>query len=367
MTALLTSPSVFAQRHSWLAGFCLAFPVAYPGVPYYWIAFAVFGSMIFYGGQKIPLRLQLLILLAMLSAALSSFLGLLEYYIGERQILGSIIFYSFFVFGYLIPDHQRFFKGLLAGICTVAILVIFVFFIERPYQYGFFMFSVAEYRLWGAPYFPDWPNYLAFLLGFGFLWGLLIERRPVLAALCLVAAFMTTSRTPLFALVFACLFIMLRFGWPARILSFLTGMVLLIIAAVVLVPNADLGGEFFTRLLLFSDRAEVYSAAWNLFEKSPYLGSGAVLLDESVGNYGAASFHNTYLDILVRQGLLGVVIFFALLAPNVRRARPEYLWIMAPIMLYFLVPSMFQNFLKHPHFLMIYSAILATCARRKEL
>ncbi|MCI8210385.1 hypothetical protein AUC61_12635 [Pseudomonas sp. S25] len=323
--------------------------------------------MLFYGRQPIPLRIQLLITLAMLSAALSSYLGLSGYYIGERQIAGSILFYGFFVFGSLVPDLQRFFKGLFAGICVVATLVMLVFFIERPYQVGLIMFSVADYRLWGANYFPDWPNYLAFMLGLGFLLGIFVERRFVLAAVCLIAAFMTTSRTPLFALGFALIFILFKMGWRARIISFLAGLVFLIISAVVLLPTADMGAEFFVRLFLFSDRAEVYSSAWRLFEVSPYLGSGAVLLDERVGNHGAASFHNTYLDILVRQGFLGLIIFLALVFPNIRRARPEHVWMMGAIIMYFLVPSMFQNFLKHPHFVMIYSAILATLVRRKDL
>lgn len=367
MKLLTAMPTARAQSHSWLAGFCLAFPVAYPNVPYYWTAFGVFGSMLFYVRQHVSVKVLLLIILAMLSALFSNVLGLSGYYIGERQMIGSVLFYCFFIFGALIPDLQRFYNGLFAGICTVAVLVFVGFFVERPYEAGMAMFTVAEHRLWGVHYFPDWPNFLAFMLALGFLLGVFIERRHGWAFFCLVAALMTTSRTPLFAAALFLIFATLKMEWRARAVLLVLGAVALIVLGVVLLPFVDLGGYFFLRLFLFSDRAEVYSAALRLFEESPFFGSGAVLLDEHVGNFGAASFHNTYLDILVRQGLLGLLIFIALIIPDVRRVRKECLWLMGPIILYFLIPSFFQNFLKHPNLLMIYSALLAGLKHKEDV
>ncbi|MGY2398095.1 O-antigen ligase family protein [Pseudomonas sp. SDO5271_S396] len=365
MRLLRGGPTARAQCHSWLAGFCLAFPFAYPSVPYYWIGFGVFGSMLFYFRQQMPVKLLVLIIVAMLSAILSNVLGLSGYYIGERQLFGSVLFYCFFVFGALVPDLQRFYKGLFAGICTVSVLVFIAFFVERPYEAGTAIFTVAEHRLWGVHYFPDWPNFLAFMLALGFLIGMFIERRPWWAIFCLMAALMTTSRPPLFAIALFLIFAVLKMNLRARAMLLILGGGALLGGTLFFLPTIDFSGEFFVRLFLFSDRAEVYSAALRLFENSPFFGSGAVLLDESVGNFGAASFHNAYLDILVRQGLLGLLIFLALIIPDVHRIRKETLWLMGPIILFFLIPSFFQNFLKHPHLLMIYSALLAG-GRQKE-
>jgi O-antigen ligase len=359
-------PTDTVQSASWLAGFCLAFPFAYPSVPYYWVAFSVFGLMFLFGRRQFSSRVLVLIILGMLSALLSSYVGLSGYDIGERQVIGSVLFYCFFIFGSLIPDLQRFYKGLFAGVCTVALLVIICFFIERPYEAGLEMFSLPEYRLWGVRYFPDWPNYLAFLLALGFLLGMFIEHRPKWALVCLAAAFMTTSRTPLFALAIFMMFTVLKLEAKTRVIVLASCVGTLLLLAVLLLPTLDLSGEFFARMFLFSDRAEVYLSAVELIKASPVLGSGAVLLDERVGNFGAASFHNTYLDIFVRQGLLGFLVFLALIVPLRRIIKREYLWVIAPFVLYFLICSFFQNFLKHPHFLMIYSVLLIGLKRHED-
>jgi len=364
-SAIAFAPAYTVQSASWLAGFFLAFPFAYPDVPYYWVAFSVFSLMFIFGRYQLSSKVLVLIILAMLSALISSYVGLSGYYIGERQIIGSVLFYSFFIFGSLIPDLQRFYKGLFAGVCTVAILVFLCFFFERPYEAGLDMFSLPEYRLWGVRYFPDWPNFLAFMLALGFLIGMFIERRPGWAIFCLMAAFMTTSRTPLFAVAIFMIFTVLKMEWRTRLIFLASGVGLLATLAIFLLPTIDLSSEFFARMFLFSDRAEIYLTAVDLIKASPVLGSGAVLLDESVGNFGAASFHNTYLDILVRQGALGFLIFLALILPFGRNINKEYLWVVAPFVLYFLIPSLFQNFLKHPHILMIYSALLIGIKRNE--
>lgn len=363
---IVVAPTATVRSASWLAGFCLAFPFAYPDVPYYWIAFSVFGLMFLFGRHQFSSRELILIILAMLSALLSSYIGLSGYYIGERQIVGSVLFYCFFLFGSLIPDLEKFYKGLFAGVCTVALLVFVFFFIERPYEAGLDMFSLPEYRLWGVRYFPDWPNFLAFMLALGFLLGMFIERRPGWALACLTAAFMTTSRTPLFAIAIFMIFTVLKMGWRTRVIFSASGVGMLLVLAMLFLPTIDFSSEFFARMFLFSDRAEVYLSAVDLIKASPVLGNGAVLLDERVGNFGAASFHNTYLDILVRQGLLGFLIFLVLIFPSGRNIKKEYVWAVAPFVLYFLIPSFFQNFLKHPHILMIYSALLIGMKRNED-
>lgn len=360
---LIEEGSSMARTHSWVAGFIVALPLAYPSVPFYWGGFIVFISMLFYAKTRLSLRIIFLVLCAMIVALASNLRGLSGFPIGHPQILFTTLYFLFFFFGYLVPSADHFFRGYMFSITMLAISVLIAASFAAPWGAGLLMFSVPDYRLWGAQYFPDWPNFLAFMLALGSLICVLLYRKYILGFLCMAAAILTTSRTPLIA-VFIWFFYV---AVSARARLLLVPIVFGIGGAAFYVILEGYGSsEFIARLLVFSDREEVYGSAWRLFLESPILGHGGVLLDDSVGNLGAASFHNSYLDILVRHGLLGFLFFLILIAPRIDRYRGGASGALLALAGFFIASSFFQNFLKHPHLIMIYSVLLSCFIREDE-
>jgi hypothetical protein len=128
----------------------------------------------------------------------------------------------------------------------------------------------------------------------------------------------------------------------------------IVISAVVLVLSRfEIDDELIARMLIAEDREEIYSFALNLVFESLIIGNGSVLLDESVGFTGFPSFHNSYLDVAVRHGILALIIFLLILIPD-KKNRIVGGVAFALTILFFLIGSAFQNFLKHPHIIMIY-------------
>jgi O-antigen ligase len=95
----------------------------------------------------------------------------------------------------------------------------------------------------------------------------------------------------------------------------------------------------------FTGRTVIWTAAWELFRTHPFLGVGAnafrltvsrilaepIRADES-GTPQAPAAHNTFLSVLVEQGVIGFALFCALLgflALSLRRLPPfpQKLWI----------------------------------------
>lgn len=344
------------RAHSWVAGFCLAIPISYPSVPFYWLAFAVFLSSLFYLFIEVNVARLAIVLITIAVVVVSNILPG-AYPVAVRQIIGTLLFPLFVYFGWAIPAPLYVIRGFFFACVLWSVLVLIAFLVLAPYGEGLLLFSVPEYRLWGEGYFPDWPNYFSFVLALGFLVGKVLLNKSALSLICLVAALLTTSRTPLIALFLAVLY--LYSLMPKRILVpvSLVSVVLVFIFLVFLFSNWH--SEFVQRLTLFSDRWAVFSSAIDLFWESPVFGNGSVLLDESVGNTAAASFHNFYLDILVRHGLVGLVVYMLLLLPNPAGIRDKQLAPIIMIILFFLVGSLFQNYLRHPHLVMMYSCFLA--------
>jgi O-antigen ligase len=191
--------------------------------------------------------------------------------------------------------------------------------------------------------------------------NIMVFRRPGQAVLLMVAALLTTSRTPIIALI------LLTTGWllfqsvrtrVATLLAIVISVVALTLVTAIL-EEFGLDPNLLDRLLLFDDRDEIYSFALVLVQQSPWIGYGGVLLDESIGFFGHPSFHNSYLDIAVRHGLPALAIFLLLLVPP-RGSWRHGGWRFASVVVFVLVGSMFQNFLKHPHILMLYTVLIET-------
>jgi O-antigen ligase len=346
------------EIHSFVVGLLLGIPFVYPTVPYYWFAFAAFSSVLIYLDKKIPFRVLTLVLMAMVVSVSSSILGLDGYEIQPVRVFFTSSYFLFFFFAYLVPDKKALLKGYLRATEMMSIAVIVAALIVRPFESGLLMFSVPDLRLWGMPYFPDWPNFLAFMLSLAFLLNALVFKKTVMAVLNISAALLTTSRTPLLSItIFFLAYIFSREkSFSHRFCAF---WVVILFCAFSVGMIQFLPPEFLARFFITSDREIVYGHALHMIEISPFIGHGAILFDSSVGMERFTSFHNSYLDITVRHGVLGLFFFFALLWPrriDLNGQKGAYWAIIA----FFLIGSMFQNFLKHPHLLMLYTVIVAT-------
>ena len=349
-------------RFAWWVGFLLGLPIAVPAPPLYVFAFACFFVALLRSAQRPvgagmgrELAMAGLIALALLSNAA----GLMRNSIDAVRIVTTSFFFMLFLFSGCIVDKRALLLGLCRAMLVWAVLIIVMAFVLRIFDNGLLLFSVPNFRLWGSGIFPDWPNYIAFLLTLGFLLNALAFGRPWQAMVLLMAAVLTTSRTSLIGLgLFLAVTLLVRLH-RARAGTVLAGLLVLVVFAWLL-PALDLiefDTNFVDRLFLFDDRDDIYSFALGLVEQSPWVGYGGVLLDDSIGFTGHPSFHNSYLDIAVRHGVPALLLFLALLVPpreSLARGGLRF----AAVVVFFLVGSLFQNFLKHPHILMLYVVLI---------
>lgn len=368
----VVQPAEAAGRHKGyvLLGILLALPVAYPAVPFYWLAFLAFGVALlvtpldrFNQAPMMVLGVLALCLVAVISNLLSPYPYVRE---ADRFVITSS-FYLFFLFGLLAWDREReVMAGLCIGILAQAVAVLLMAVVAFRWSSGLLNWSLPELRLWGQPWFPDWPNFYAILLSTGFLAFLLHYRRPLPAAICFLAAVLTTSRSVLVALAIGLAW--LAFFGPSRQRYLRLAMIALGVAAAgatlaMVLAGSDRLTDFLERMSLLSDREEIWRSSVELFVENPWFGIGGVMLDESVGHAGHASFHNSYAEVLVRHGAIGFILYLGLLLAHVRRARPGHAG--TAILLFLLVSAVFQNTLRHPHLFMIFS-FFAIAARRRE-
>ncbi len=135
--------------------------------------------------------------------------------------------------------------------------------------------------------------------------------------------------------------------WTAPLLSgkqkiFLSAAAILAtIAGIFLVPAASLerlgtlGSEVRTGTL--NGRTVIWQAGWNAFSHTPFLGVGAGAYSETIAPILGRPFgtlpvaHDTYLSVLVEDGLIGFALFVAIVSTLVRNAAhmpwlPRRLW-----------------------------------------
>lgn len=343
-----------------IMGMLLGFPLVYPSTPYYWLAFFVFGVGVMFYIKNLKPRTMFLVLLAMMVSTLSSLYGVSvgNYPIDPFRVIFTTVFFAFFIFGELIPNKTKLLLGYVFSLNIVSIAVILAAMIFWPFKSGLLFFSLPELRLWGDPWFPDWPNFLAFMLSLTFIFNILVYKNNIMGLLNISAALLTTSRTPLIAIAIVIfIYVVVK---NKSIASFaLKFVVLTVAAALISYVTGFVSEEFINRLFIFSDRGTIYGFALSMIVESPIIGHGAVLMDNSVGLEKFASFHNSYLDILVRHGLLGFLVFLLLIWPKktIKGANKNAYW---ALIAFFIIGALFQNFIKHPHLLMILSIIIAT-------
>lgn len=356
-----TAPTGQTSGGSRLTGFLLGLPIAWPGPPLYIFAFLTFSYLLakrptvfITGITRKSVSIYLLVMLALAS----NIYGLADKELDSVRVITTSFFFLFLVFDELVDDKLAFLRGFVGAMMLWAIAIVVMAVVLRIHQYGALLFSVPEYRLWGQAFFPDWPNFLAFLLAVAFMLNLLLFRKPLSAALLLFAALLTTSRTPLMAVVLSILALCFyRGSFRPRLFMVFAGAIL-IVTSVLLLLSFDFDKELLDRMFIVEDRETIYSFALNLLRESPLLGHGAILLDESIGFDGFPSFHNSYLDVSVRHGLIALGVFLAVVIPGWKAIRTGGATYFA-IVMFFLAGALVQNFLKHPHVIMIYIVILS--------
>lgn len=343
-----------------LLGVLLALPFPYPAVPYYWAAFAAFAIALlntrFERFNRAP-ELVLGVLALCVVAIISNLLSPYPYVRDPDRFVITTTFYLFFLFGLLAWDREReIMAGLSAVILLQAIAVLLASVVGFRWGAGLLNWSMPELRLWGGRWFPDWPNFYAILLCTGFLVFLLHYRRALPAAICMLAAVLTTSRSVLVALGIGLAWLVLFTPGRRRLLRFAVVALLVAVGAAtigMMLAGSDRLEEFVERMSLLSDREEIWRSSLGLFLEHPLFGIGGVMLDESVGHSGHASFHNSYAEVLVRHGIVGFLLYAWLLLAYVRRVRLAHAG--SAILLFLLVTAVFQNTLRHPHFFMMFS------------
>lgn len=298
---------------------------------------------------------------------MSSLISPFQELLGPARISTTSLFYLFFICGLAVVDYVRFFKGFVDTMAVQAGLVVIASIFYLPWSAGALVFSVPQFRLWGAGLFPDWPNFYAAMLCMAFIAAIALQGRWAIGLLCLVAAFLTTSRMIFLAAVILLAWYVLLSQHRSPAIRFIVAISVSIGAfglVLIFLTGGAFDSEFAARLFLISDRMDILWSSMDLIIDHPLAGVGGILLDHRVGHLGAASFHNSYLEVAVRTGLIGLAIYLPLIfLPLILLRWSDNL---IPLVLFVLIGSVFQNLLRHPHIVIVFSVIIAWADLRRR-
>lgn len=355
-----------------LAGFLCGMPICWPGPPWHWGAIGAACILLPSAfarsrreDQSYACAIIVFIFMACLSCAVSPALNEIR----PAGLVNSAASAALLILGFGVRDIDTFLSGFRNAVLCLAVAVIAYFFYSGTYRDGLNYFVFAEGRMWGADVLPAWPNFLCIVLSLGFLAYSRLPGRKYAMGLCLLAAILTTSRMAWLAIaVYAIQKISLK-----TVVSILGVIFMIVCGAAAVTVALSLSGvlsdsELIERFLFrtgrVSDRQIIFLHLIQLWLERPLLGWGAIDAHfhadhEFFAAQDFMSFHNSFLDVLVRGGIVGFVIFAYLLMPR-RRADPA-----SPcyrdrraLMAYILLASMFQNVFKHPCLAITYAILL---------
>ena len=337
-------------------GLLLALPLPVPVNPIFPLAFLAFAIAAF--RMRID-GVRLLVLVALIAVCLAS--SLFSPYasiISLSRAIVSTLFFVFFLFGAGIEDRTAFARGYIYGVRVIACVILVLFVATGAWRAGPQLFLSASLRAWGGAYLPAWPNYLAFGLGVGLLLGLVVARSWLWSTIVAVAAIATTSRTGLLAVLLAIGWLVIqglsRPRWRVVLLTAGVGLAVLSAAIVVrLAKEVAVSDVVQQRLLRTNDREGIYELGLGIFEAHPVLGVGHVLFEDISGAVDM-TFHSSYFDVLIRHGVLGLLLWFAVLWPT-RGSFPRWEWWL--LFAYFLIANGFNTLLRHPHYALLYAGL----------
>lgn len=335
-----------------LFGCLLAFPIAYPRIPYYIIGLSIF--LISIPRIKItPESTKLtLYLLAFISIGLiTSIINPAKYPIPITSMFTYYGGFLLLLYGYSIKNPKDLLYGYSYMINLISIAIIIVYFILQPFESGLYMFTVSEQRMWGYKVFLEWPNSLCAFLAVGIGINFYLKRHWAWIALPLLSSLLTTSRGFFIIATLGALYLLTTANTKKDKILLITKLTLLLVLTIICIFQFDHVAE---RLLRLSDRLIILENIKSIIKDHWLFGIGAVKYTE-IGNL-FDSFHFTYLKILVRSGVIGLIIFIVCIFPKSLIRNIKH-----PInlsLLFLLISSIAQEFILHVHLLMLYSVLL---------
>ncbi|AOS44990.1 hypothetical protein Verru16b_02059 [Lacunisphaera limnophila] len=348
-----------------LSGILLALPFSFPAPPAYLLALLVFLCAV---ALQPDTRIHAPVIAVVFGLIATALLSNVEAVLAGRadpvRALYTSGYFILFLYGYYARRVQVLLRYYAYAVTLISLAIVGAFVASEAYRYGTLLFVVPTMRLWGAEFFPDWPNFFALELLLGVYLNWFWRRQVGSTAVCVVGAVLTTSRFVWLALAIMALIELLR---RRAVVFYFLPFVIAAYGVAVAAPHY-LPAAVQERLQVVSDRTEIASSVFRLFAQAPLLGNGSVLLDASVGHMGFESFHNSYFDVLVRHGLVGLFFLVLLLCPWRVRWRHLRHGACLPVLGLFVIGACFQNFLKHPHLFMLLALIIsrpdATLPRR---
>lgn len=230
-------------------------------------------------------------------------------------IIAFILFFEL----YLRIDIQNLIK-IIVFILSIEILLNLFSLIQYPYPYGMYVNDNKWTRNWFLGYYN--LHIFVFLPWLCFSEIILIKKKGKISIIPFIimtfSAILLKSSTTLTAVVII-LFLYLIFGRkiklkiinPVYIISATVLASLLIIKYNIQYMFSSLIKYFFNKSADFTGRISIWQQAVNFFVRHPVLGNGTVYYSiyQEYGNVFTKQSHNTFLDILVQRGIVGLFLF----------------------------------------------------------
>lgn len=231
-------------------------------------------------------------------------------------------FLYFFYLGYHIEKNIPMRKRILKAMTVCGILILFAtsvqYFLYPDLRNLWYLgWDPHLYRIFGL--FFD-PSVAAAIFGL-FFFLFIFKRKFILAAFFFLAIMLTFSRTGYTAFILVVLYLFLK---EKRYLMAL-GFIVFFIVVILVLPKPKGEGVNLRRIYSIDSRIEDYKNAVTIWKKNPLLGVGynrIRFLKQSLGmidqknaevTHAGASFHSSFLILLASGGIIGLVLFIAVL------------------------------------------------------
>ncbi len=231
-------------------------------------------------------------------------------------------------------------------------------------------FLQANDRMWADSYFNGWPNSTVLPLLFGLYLDLKHNIKEKLfsilrISILLFAILLCTSRTGILgaAFIFSFYFLRGKDGKRDNYVKIKTifGMVCIVAGAalaIYFISSSDLS----TRMFTIVDRLDIVQATMDFVSKRPFVGYGGnsfdvayVVAKSSVAKINFGHTHNTILEILLRYGIIGLLLFVTYLLTIFRKIKGKDEKV---VFLVFWILSLFQIYVRDFVFLLFIFLLL---------
>lgn len=288
-----------------------------------------------------------------------------------RVLIQTVFSIQYFILAFKFElDFLKFASWFSRVTVLFAIGIILAFFLTGTYS-GWTLFSD---RLWGADLFPGWPNGLSVPLGFA-LWGVLqkdwIKKKKYLASTIIsIALFLTTSRGSMLIAIALWLWHFYTFGLLKQIPAILRVVfIVLVIGLSISLLSGYMDDNFMLSLTRTHDRESITNDSLSLIELSPIFGYGGRTLEQidpivsiPLGIYSDTHTHNMVLEIAIRHGVVGLILFVAFLVSLLSKVKGSDQWV---ILICFLLLGLTQDFVRNFDYLFCLYMLAYYCSDEK--